>query len=323
MSFVDASDVRSLIEEMLVQLSASVSDKQIQQRPFPVITYADALDKYGVDRPDLRFGLELFDLSDVVAGSEFGVFSGAVAAGGQVKGLVYPGGASLTRREIDGMTDFVKPYGAKGLAWIGVTGEADENGHYGPDALRSQITKFLTPEEIAGIVERQRRTDRRPDSDRRRSAVCRGSGAQQPAPGHRAQSRTDRRECAGLLLGCRFPAAGIQRGHETLAGRTPSVHLGQGPGLGIARIDSRRRAGQGLRCGDERLGDRRRQHPYPPQRPAGSSLRGAWAFPSRRSTPSLVISSRHSSTARRRTAALRWASIDWWRSSPKRPASAM
>ena len=153
MSFVDASDVRSLIEEMLVQLSASVSDKQIQQRPFPIITYADALDRYGVDRPDLRFGLELFDLSNVVAGSEFGVFSGAVAAGGQVKGLVYPGGASLTRREIDGMTDFVKPYGAKGLAWIGVTGEADENGHYGPDALRSQITKFLTPDEIAGIVD--------------------------------------------------------------------------------------------------------------------------------------------------------------------------
>ncbi len=67
MSFVDAADVRSLIEEMLVQLSASVSDKQIQQRPFPVITYADALDKYGVDRPDLRFGVELFDLTDVVA----------------------------------------------------------------------------------------------------------------------------------------------------------------------------------------------------------------------------------------------------------------
>jgi aspartyl-tRNA synthetase len=152
MSFVDAEDIRALIEEMLVELTESVSDKQIQQRPFPIISYADALDRYGVDRPDLRFGVELFDLTDVVAESGFGVFSKAVAGGGQVKGLVYPSGASLTRREIDGMTEFVKPYGAKGLAWIGVTGEADENGHYGPDSLRSQITKFLSEDEIAGIV---------------------------------------------------------------------------------------------------------------------------------------------------------------------------
>ncbi len=86
--------------------------------------------------------------------SGFGVFSKAAASGGQVKGLVYPGGADLTRREIDGMTDFVKPYGAKGLAWIGITGQPDENGHYGPDSLRSQITKFLSREEIAGIANR-------------------------------------------------------------------------------------------------------------------------------------------------------------------------
>ena len=118
------------------------SKKQILQQPFPVITYADALERYGVDRPDLRFDVELFNITDLVSDSGFGVFSNAVAAGGQVKGLVYPGGASLTRREIDGMTDFVKPYGAKGVAWIGIVGEADENGHYGPDSLRSQITKF-------------------------------------------------------------------------------------------------------------------------------------------------------------------------------------
>ncbi len=152
MSFVEAGDIRSLIEEMLVQLSAHISDKQIQQQPFPVLTYADALERYGVDRPDLRFGVELFDITDLVRESGFGVFSKAAASGGQVKGLVYPGGADLTRREIDAMTDFVKPYGAKGLAWIGITGQPDENGLYGPDSLRSQITKFLSPEEIAGIA---------------------------------------------------------------------------------------------------------------------------------------------------------------------------
>ena len=101
------------------------------QTPFPVITYADAMDRYGIDRPDLRFGVELRDLTDVVKESGFGVFRNAVAGGGQVKAVVYPGGAQLPRREIDGLTDFVKQYGAKGLAWIGVTGEPDADGLYG------------------------------------------------------------------------------------------------------------------------------------------------------------------------------------------------
>lgn len=153
MSFVEAEDIRALIEEMLIQLSAEVSDKQIMQVPFPVITYDDAMDKYGIDRPDLRFDLQLFDISEVIANSEFGVFSNTVKGGGQVKGVLYPGGADLPRREIDGFTDFVKQYGAKGLAWIGVTGEADGDGNYGPDALRTQIAKFLSQEEINGIIE--------------------------------------------------------------------------------------------------------------------------------------------------------------------------
>ncbi len=152
MSFVEAADIQQLIEEMLIELSQKVSDKRIQQIPFPIITYADAMDKYGVDRPDLRFGLTLFDLSELLAESGFGVFKNAIAAGGQVKGVLYPQGASLTRREIDGLTDFVRHYEAKGLAWIGVTGEADDNGDYTSDALRSQITKFLSQEEINGIV---------------------------------------------------------------------------------------------------------------------------------------------------------------------------
>ncbi|MEZ4656084.1 MAG: aspartate--tRNA ligase [Caldilineaceae bacterium] len=153
MSFVDAHDIRALIEEMLIKLSQLVSAKPIQQTPFPVLSYAEAMDKYGVDRPDLRFGLPLFSLSDVVAESEFGVFRNAVAGGGQVKGIVYPQGANLARREIDELTDFVKRFGAKGLAWIGVTAGPDGDGNYGPDALRSQISKFLSQAEINGIVQ--------------------------------------------------------------------------------------------------------------------------------------------------------------------------
>ncbi len=152
MSFVEASDIRALIEGMLIELCQNLKAKPIQQIPFPVITYAESMDKYGIDRPDLRFGITLFNVSAAVANSEFAVFKNALSNGGQVKGVLYPGGADLTRREIDELTEFVKPYGAKGVAWIGVTGAPDGAGHYGADALRSQIAKFLTPDEISAIV---------------------------------------------------------------------------------------------------------------------------------------------------------------------------
>ena len=152
MSFVDAADIRALIEKLLIELCGALGAKPIKETPFPIITYADALEKYGIDRPDLRFGLTLFNVSEIVGGSDFGVFKNAVAGGGQVKGVLYPGGANLARREIDELTDFVKQYGAKGLAWIGVTGGPDANGHYGEDALRSQIAKFLKPAELSTLI---------------------------------------------------------------------------------------------------------------------------------------------------------------------------
>ena len=153
MSFVDAHDIRELMESMLIELSAQVSAKPIMQVPFPVITYVEAMEKYGIDRPDLRFGVQLFNLSEVVRDSGFGVFKNALASGGQVKGLVYPEGANAPRREIDELTEFVKQYGAKGLAWIGVTGEPDADGFYREEALRSQIAKFFSPEELRAIIE--------------------------------------------------------------------------------------------------------------------------------------------------------------------------
>lgn len=152
MSFVDAEDIRALIEQLLIELCRTYNPKPIQQLPFPVITYAEAMDKYGIDRPDLRFGQTLFTVSESVRNSSFGVFKNTVDAGGQVKGVVYPGGAELTRRAIDELTDFVKQYGAKGLAWIGVTGAPDDAGNYAAEALRSQVTKFLTPAEINSII---------------------------------------------------------------------------------------------------------------------------------------------------------------------------
>ncbi|RIK52749.1 MAG: aspartate--tRNA ligase, partial [Chloroflexi bacterium] len=153
MSFVEASDIRALIEALLIDLCKEISPKRIQQIPFPVISYAEAMETYGIDRPDLRFGQTLFNLDEVVRDSHFGVFRNALDAGGQVKGVVYPGGAHLSRREIDELTEFVKQYGAKGLVWIGVAGAPDAQGVYEGEALRSQVAKFFTPQEMAAIVQ--------------------------------------------------------------------------------------------------------------------------------------------------------------------------
>ncbi|MFN8441348.1 MAG: aspartate--tRNA ligase [Caldilineaceae bacterium] len=150
MSFVDQTDIRGLIEPMLIELHNKFHTKKIQQTPFPIITYAESMDKYGIDRPDLRFGLQLFNVGAIVKESGFGVFKNALAAGGEVKGVLYPGGASIPRSQIDEMTEFVKRYGAKGLAWIGVTG--DVNSGNPADALKSQIAKFLSADELRGIV---------------------------------------------------------------------------------------------------------------------------------------------------------------------------
>ncbi len=126
---------------MMLCLFEAVSDKRIQEQPFPVFTYAEAMERYGSDKPDLRFGMELVDLSDLVVGSGFGVFAGAVAAGGQVKALCVPGAASYSRKQIDELTEIAKGKGAKGLVWMKV--EAEQ--------LRSSITKFLNPTELDGI----------------------------------------------------------------------------------------------------------------------------------------------------------------------------
>ena len=114
------------------------------------------MDKYGIDRPDLRFGLQLFNVTSVVANSSFGVFKNAIGSGGQVKGVLYPGGASLARSEIDELTEFVKQYGAKGLGVDRRDRCADVEWQSGRrSSCASQIAKFLSAEELRGIVARQ------------------------------------------------------------------------------------------------------------------------------------------------------------------------
>jgi len=144
MSFVEQQDILDLIEALLIELVHHVTPHKRMNEPFPRMTYEQAIARYGTDKPDLRFGMELVDLSDLVAGSGFRVFSSTVAEGGQVKAIVLPGCAKYSRRQIDELTALVKNYGARGLATIAM--EKDEP--------RSSIAKFFGEGEFAALIER-------------------------------------------------------------------------------------------------------------------------------------------------------------------------
>jgi aspartyl-tRNA synthetase len=143
MSFVGEEEVIKLTEEMMSTLFKEVLDLDVSL-PFPRQTYAEAVGRYGLDKPDTRFGLELKDISDIVASSGFKVFSGAVKKGGIVKALNAKGCINFSRKEIDDLTDFVGVYRAKGMAWIKVK----------DNDWQSPITKFFTEEEKKALAER-------------------------------------------------------------------------------------------------------------------------------------------------------------------------
>jgi aspartyl-tRNA synthetase len=142
MTFVDEQDVMALMEQLYIELTGKLSDKRSQQVPFPRLTYQEAMDRFGNDRPDLRFGLELQDVSAALANTGFKAFAGILASGGQVKAIVIPDCAGYTRREIDELTELARQNGAKGLA----TFQLNEDG------IRSPIAKFLTDDEIAALT---------------------------------------------------------------------------------------------------------------------------------------------------------------------------
>lgn len=144
MSFVDADDVMNVIEGLMKEVFKNIKDQDISL-PLPRMTYKEAMERYGSDKPDVRFGLELKDLGDILKDSEFKVFSEALKNGGCIKAINAEGcGSNLSRKEIDALGEFVKTYRAKGLAWMNFT----------QDGLKSPIAKFLKEEEIKSIIER-------------------------------------------------------------------------------------------------------------------------------------------------------------------------
>ena len=143
MSFVGEEDVMTTAEGMMVKIFREVKGIDLAT-PFPRLEYAEAIDRFGLDKPDTRFELELKDISDIVADAGFKVFASVVQKGGIVKALNAKGCIDFTRKEIDDLTDFVAVYRAKGLAWIKVR----------EDTWQSPIAKFLTDEEKAALAER-------------------------------------------------------------------------------------------------------------------------------------------------------------------------
>ncbi len=139
MSFVNRDHIFKISENLIKKIFALVEIEVPET--IPIMSYSQALKEYGTDSPDLRFGMKLKDISDIVAESEFNVFRKVIENGGQVKGIKVRGGAEVSRSKIDEYTDFAADYGAKGLAWIAYKG----------GDVSSPITKFLSENELSGI----------------------------------------------------------------------------------------------------------------------------------------------------------------------------
>jgi aspartyl-tRNA synthetase len=144
MSFVAEPDVMGLIEALLIDLIEHTTSRHVQQAPFPHLTYAECMERYGTDHPDLRFDLPLVDLGDLARVGSFRIFHEALERGGIVKGLRVPGMAQATRKELDALTEFARTLGAGGLVTLGVL----------PEGPRSPLARFLSPDELRQVVER-------------------------------------------------------------------------------------------------------------------------------------------------------------------------
>ena len=142
MSFVEMEDVLAIGEGYMKRIFKEILDVEISL-PLPRLTYKEAMERFGSDKPDIRYGMEIIDLSDIVKDCGFGVFSGAVSGGGSVRAIKAEGAVSiLTRKEVDKLTEYAKGIGAKGLAWARLT----------PDGIASSFAKFMTEEEMNAII---------------------------------------------------------------------------------------------------------------------------------------------------------------------------
>ncbi|RJP51781.1 MAG: aspartate--tRNA ligase [Anaerolineaceae bacterium] len=142
MSFVHRDDVLALVEDLYTRMIPAVAPhKKLLSSPWPKFSHHEVLDKYGSDKPDLRFGMELFEMNGVFAKSEFRVFQSTLEAGGVIKCIVAPRSADMSRKEVDALTEIAKSFGAKGMPTLGITAEG----------VKGSASKFVTPEEVEAV----------------------------------------------------------------------------------------------------------------------------------------------------------------------------
>jgi aspartyl-tRNA synthetase len=143
MSFVEPEDVFGVCESLFSGLTETLTDKRVMKKPWPRITWQEAMDRYGSDKPDLRYELPIVDVSDLAGATEFQVFRGAVESGGVVRALRVPGAGAITRRQVDELTEIAKSAGARGLAWAALG-----------DELRSSFGRFLNEGQLQALWSR-------------------------------------------------------------------------------------------------------------------------------------------------------------------------
>ncbi len=152
MSFVEEEDILNLLEELFTSLVETVTPEKRVIKPFPRLSYTETLERYGTDKPDIRFGLELKDISDIVANSNFSIFQSTLQKGGKIKGICAPGCANYSRYQLEELTNLAKSYGAKGLITMPVSAEINNPAQMTIDKTKSVVAKYLTPTEIEGIL---------------------------------------------------------------------------------------------------------------------------------------------------------------------------
>jgi aspartyl-tRNA synthetase len=154
MSFVEEEDIHRLLEDLFTGLVETLTPQYKMIKPFPRLSYADIMERFGSDKPDIRFGLELKDLTDILAGSGLALFKTAAQDGGRIKAITLPGCSGYTRKQIDELTELAKSWGAKGLISMALDKDAPSAQPFPIDHVKSPIAKYLTPIEISGIIDR-------------------------------------------------------------------------------------------------------------------------------------------------------------------------
>ena len=154
MSFVEEEDILNLLEELFTSLVETIKPEMRVIKPFPRLTYAEAMERYGTDKPDLRFGLEIRDLTDIAAQSDFSIFRSAIADGGKVKGICAPGCGTYTRSQLDELNKLVQSLGAEGLVTISLGTAGGNLSDLTIEMVKSVAARFLTLDQIKQMAER-------------------------------------------------------------------------------------------------------------------------------------------------------------------------